>query len=151
MKFRLQKVLDLRAAQEKMAQQELAVRLQDHQMIVYRIERLLQDEKTLFELIKHDDESGVDLPRLQHLYTCTEELKKELSEQEIKREESLGQVERQREAVRECWQKRRMLEILKNRAAVLFMKTMQKEEQKQLDELVLFAFTNNSRKQNEGR
>jgi len=62
MKFRLQRVLDLRHAQEKIAQQELATRQQDYQAILGRLDQLLEDESTLFELIKRPG-------RQQYLFT----------------------------------------------------------------------------------
>ncbi len=144
MKFRLQRVLDLRHAQEKIAQQELATRQQDYQAILGRLDQLLEDESTLFELIKRQEGSSIYLPKIQHLYTYSAELSRELSEQEVKRQESLDQVEQQREAVKECWQRRRMLEILQAKADVEFKEMVGKEEQDQLDELVLFSFTESS-------
>ena len=69
MKFRLQRVLDLRHAQEKIAQQELATRQQDYQAILGRLDQLLEDESTLFELIKRQEGSSIYLPKIQHLYT----------------------------------------------------------------------------------
>jgi len=63
MKFRLQRVLDLRHAQEKIAQQELATRQQDYQAILGRLDQLLEDESTLFELIKRQDDSSIYLPK----------------------------------------------------------------------------------------
>ncbi|MGB4125228.1 MAG: hypothetical protein WBK58_02840 [Dethiobacteria bacterium] len=144
MKFRLQRVLDLRHAQEKIAQQELATRQQDYQAILGRLDQLLEDESTLFELIKRQDDSSIYLPKIQHLYTYSAELSRELSEQEVKRQESLEQVEQQREAVKECWQRRRMLEIQQAKADVEFKEMVGKEEQDQLDELVLFSFTESS-------
>ncbi|NLA26108.1 MAG: hypothetical protein GX878_01800 [Firmicutes bacterium] len=141
MKFRLQRVLDLRSAQEKIAQQELADRKQDYEMVLGRIDGLLEDEKTLFGFIKQQNEPGIDLLRLKHLCTYSDDLKNELVMQEVKRQKSLRLVEQQQNAVRECWQKRRMLEILQSKAAAAFMDLLKKEEQKQIDELVLFSFT----------
>lgn len=145
MKFRLQRVLDLRQAQERIAQQELAARQQEYQLILHRISGLLEDEGALFELIEEQSKSRLDLLRLRHMNRYSEELKRELAEQELRREQSLELVERQREAVRGCWQKRRMLEVLQSKAESSFREAFQKEEQKQLDELVLFSFANKCR------
>ncbi len=145
MKFRLQRVLDLRQAQERIAQQELAARQQEYQLILRRISGLLEDEGALFELIEEQSKSRLDLLRLRHMNRYSEELKRELAEQELRREQSLELVERQREAVRGCWQKRRMLEVLQSKAESSFREAFQKEEQKQLDELVLFSFANKCR------
>ena len=57
MKFRLQRVLDLRQAQERIAQQELAARQQEYQLILRRISGLLEDEGALFELIEEQSKS----------------------------------------------------------------------------------------------
>lgn len=139
MRFRLQRVLDLRCAQERLAQQELAARQQDHRNILSAIHRLQAEEGALFDLLREREGPAIDLPRLWHLYNYSAELDRELSEQETKRQESWRLVERQREAVRQCWQKKRMLEILKARATTAFREMIAGEEQKQIDELVLFS------------
>lgn len=144
-KFRLQRVLDLRQAQERMAQQELAVRQQDYQSILCRIDGLLKDEGALFDLIREQSKVRLDLLRLQHINRYSEELKRELAEQEARRKQSLELVEQQRAAVKGCWQKRRMLELLQSKAEQAFREKFRKEEQKQLDELVLFSFADKSR------
>jgi len=40
---------------EKIAQQELATRQQDYQAVLGRLDQLLEDESTLFELIKRQE------------------------------------------------------------------------------------------------
>lgn len=148
MKFRLQRVLDLRGAQERIAQQELAARQQEYHLILCRIDRLVKDEEALFALIKEQDKTCLDLPRLKHFYSYSEELKSALAEQELNKQRSLAQVEQQREAVKGCWQKRRMLEILQSKAEISFKEAFGEEEQKRLDEAVLFSFAKKYRNRN---
>ena len=145
MKFRLQRVLDLRAAQERRVQQELGTLQQAHRVILDRLDRLREAQGTLFDFLKQQKGCSIDLLRLQHGYVYSAELEKELSAQEKKRQESSLLVAQPRERVKGCWRKRRMLEILKGKADAGFREVVKKEEQKQLDELVLFAFTESSR------
>lgn len=145
MKFRLQRVLDLRAAEEREAQRELGTLQQAHQLILDRLDRLREAQDSLFDFLKQQKGCSIDLLRLQHGYAYSAKLEKELFAQEKRRQESSLLVEQQRERVKGCWRKRRMLEILKGKAEAKFREVVGKEEQKQLDELVLFAFAESSR------
>ena len=52
----------------------------------------------------------------------------------------MGLLEEQREILRRRWKERRMLEILRDRWAAALKEMMDREEQKQIDEQVLFSF-----------
>lgn len=140
MKFRLQRVLDLRSGREKLARQQLALRQQDYQEALEGVERLRVKENTLFSFIRGQDGSAFSVPLFQCISAYSAALKGEIAEQEERRHKALGLLEEQREMLRRRWKERRMLEILGDRWAAALKVMMDREEQKQIDEQVLFSF-----------
>jgi len=148
LKFRLQRVLDLRYSQEELAKKELACRERDYQQAAQRLNLLRDDEKRLWGLIREQQAEGVDLLQLCQICEYKADLKEQLQNQEEKRRECLGRLEQQRAAVKTCWQKRRMLEILRSKAAAEYKELVDNEEQRLLDEIVLFSFTGGAAESN---
>lgn len=140
LKFRLQRVLDLRCAQEELAKKELACREQDYRQAVQRVNLLVEGEGRLWELIREHLAQEIDLLQLQQICEYNAGLKEQLQDQEEKRQECLGRLEQQRAEVKTCWQKRRVLEILRSKAAAEYKEILENREQRTLDEIVLFAF-----------
>lgn len=140
MKFRLQRVLDLRSGREKLARQQLALRQQDYQEALEGVERLRGKENTLFSFIRGQGGSAFSVPLFQCTSAYSTALEGEIAEQERKRHKALGLLEEQREMLEKRWRERRMLEILGERWAAALKVMMDREEQKKIDELVLFSF-----------
>ncbi|HHX87391.1 MAG TPA: flagellar export protein FliJ [Firmicutes bacterium] len=148
LKFRLQRVLDLRCSQEELAKKELACREGDYQQATRQLNLLLDDEERLWELIREQQAEEIDLLQLRQICEYNADLKEQLQDQEEKRQECLSQLERQRIAVKACWQKRRVLEILRGKAAAEHKELLDNREQRSLDEIVLFSFTGGATESN---
>ncbi len=140
LKFRLQRVLDLRYSQEEQAKKELARRQQNYQEAVRLVNLLLEEEGLLWELIRGQQAKNVNLGQLQQLSDFNACLGERIQEQETKKMEYSNLLEEQRVAVKACWQKRRVLEILQNKALTKQKEVIENREQRMLDELVLFRF-----------
>jgi flagellar export protein FliJ len=140
MKFRLQRVLELRCGRERLARHQLALRQLDYQQALEGVERLQVKENTLFSFVRGQDGSAVSLPLFQCISAYFVALRGEIAEQEERQHKALGLLEEQREILRRRWKERRMLEILRDRWAAALKEMMDREEQKQIDEQVLFSF-----------
>jgi len=140
MKFRLQRVLDLRHSEEELAKKELAGQELAYRQSVRQLDLLQEDEEHLWGLIRTMQKEGTDLLHWQLTTDFYTVLKEKIENQEEKRRKHLEFLEKQRARVKSCWQKRRVLEILRSKAVAEHKKIMEGKEQNTLDEHVLFSF-----------
>lgn len=141
MKFRLQRVLDLRYSQEELAKKELSHRERSYQAATREVNLLLEDEGRLWELIREQQLEKGRLSQWQQFSDFNAVLLERLQKKKERRRDCREQLEEQRAEVKVCWQKRRILEILQGKAMEKYRETVEKREQQLLDELVLLGFS----------
>ena len=141
MKFRLQRVLDLRYSQEELAKKELSHRERNYQAATREVNLLLEDEGRLWDLIREQQLERGRLSQWQQFSDFNAALLERLQKKKERRRDCREQLEEQRAEVKACWQKRRILEILQGKAMEKYRETVEKREQQLLDELVLLGFS----------
>ncbi len=135
--FRLQRLLGFRNIQEEEAKRELGVRHMALELETARLSSLKQEEETVLDKWREQAQEDVELSNLKVTQEYSELLEERLNQQAKQCNKSKTRVEEQRRVARECWQKKRMLEILKDKAREEYKYQEQIRERNLIDEIVL--------------
>lgn len=139
-RFSLQKVLDYRKKKEELAQQKLAVALQEREQARFVLQKT-EEEFTDCQRVYTDIQSTqTDLARLMQAADYTGLLAKQLKarqEELLAREIRLLEEKRQTE---QAMQSRKIIDKLRQKDYSRYLQEMNKAEQKQLDEIARLLF-----------
>ena len=139
-RFSLQKVLDYRKKKEELAQQKLAVALQEREQARFELQKT-EEEITDCQRVYTDIQSTqTDLARLMQAADYTGLLAKQLKarqEELLAREIRLLEEKRQTE---QAMQSRKIIDKLRQKDYSRYLQEMNKAEQKQLDEIARLLF-----------
>ncbi|HHU29415.1 MAG TPA: flagellar export protein FliJ [Firmicutes bacterium] len=139
-RFPLQKVLDYRKKKEELAQQKLAVALQEREQARFVLQKT-EEEFTDCQRVYTDIQSTqTDLARLMQAADYTGLLAKQLEarqEELLAREIRLLEEKRQTE---QAMQSRKIIDKLRQKDYSRYLQEMNKAEQKQLDEIARLLF-----------
>ncbi|MGM0653009.1 MAG: flagellar export protein FliJ [Bacillota bacterium] len=138
--FRLQRLLGFRNIQEEEAKRELGSRYMALELETNRLSSLKQEEQTVLDKWREQVQQEVELSNLKVTQEYSDLLEGRLNQQAKKYNKSKNRVEEQRRVARECWQKKRMLEILKDKAREDYKRQEQVRERNLIDEIVLNTY-----------
>ncbi|MEW5919743.1 MAG: flagellar export protein FliJ [Bacillota bacterium] len=138
--FRLQKLLDYRENQKKLAQEELARRQRELLAVQQELDRLRDEEKRLLENHRRCQEKDLNIPALIFLENYRLFLQESCRKcvEELDRGEE--HVEQQRHVVLETWRSCRILSTLREKAHSEYREEEKISEQRLNDELGLKCF-----------
>ncbi len=135
--FRLQRLLGFRNIQEEEAKKELNLRWKALEEENARLSGLKYEEESLLEKWQNQVEQNIELPRLQVTQEYSRRLDNLLMNQAEQYNKTKSWVEEQREVAMQCWRKKKVLEILKDKAKDEHIYQEKINEQKLIDEIVL--------------
>ncbi len=138
--FRLQRLLGFRNMQEEEAIRELGMRKMALEKETAKLSGLKKKEEYLLDWWQKQVEADIELPNLQVTQEYNRHLEGLLDRQAEQYRKKKTQVEEQREVAKQCWRKKRMLEILKSKASVEHLRQEKINEQKLIDELVINSY-----------
>jgi len=110
--FRLQRLLGFRNMQEEEAIRELGMRRMALEKETAKLSGLQREEEYLLDWWQKQVEADIELPNLQITQEYSRHLDDLLDRQSEQYRNKKTQVEEQREVAKQCWRKKRMLEIL---------------------------------------
>ncbi len=144
--FKLQKLLEYREDQKKMAQEELARKLKEHQSAQTELEQIQTAQQRLVEFHREQQgqAQGLDVYTLLYIDTYHNQLEKDLIHSSQKLYHSKKKMDSQRKVVVEHWQKCRMLEKLKEKALSEYNEDERLREQRVNDEFSLYSYLRQS-------
>ncbi|MDZ4133794.1 MAG: flagellar export protein FliJ [Dethiobacteria bacterium] len=141
-RFGLQRLLGYRNIQEDEAKRELGLRHLALEKEIARLSGLKREEESIIEQWRSQVHSSeIELPRLQVTQEYSRLLENRLTRQAEQYHRSKGRVEEQREVAMQCWQKKRMLEVLQGKARLEHQRQEQIMERNLIDEIVLNTYT----------
>ncbi len=135
--FRLAKLLYYRNMQEEEAKRELGLRNKQLEEETGKLSKLQTEEKMLFDQLKDQSQSNIHIPLLQLTQEYKGVLDRRLINQFEEKSRSIRRVEEQREATKQCWRKKRVLELLKDKALIEHQDKEKVDERNLIDELVI--------------
>lgn len=138
--FRLQRLLGFRNIQEDEARRELGVRHMALELERARLSGLKQEEESVLDRWREQTQRDVELSTLKVTQEYNDLLENRMHQQFQECNKSESRVEEQRRVARECWQKKRMLEILQDKARVEHSRQEQVRERNLIDEIVLNTY-----------
>jgi flagellar export protein FliJ len=138
--FRLQRLLGFRHIQEEEAKRELGIRRLAMEKEATRLSNLRREEEEVLRQWRRQLDQEIELPRLQLTQEYSRVLENRLLSQSEQHRKSEDRVNEQREVARQCWRKKRMLEVLKNKAKLEHLQLEQVAEQNLIDELVMNSY-----------
>ncbi len=138
--FRLQRLLGFRNIQEEEAKKELTLRRKALEEENAKLSGLKKEEESLFEKWQNQVEREIELPYLQVTQEYSSRLDYLLMRQAEQYNKKKSQVEEQREIAMQCWRKKKVLEILKEKAKDEHCYQEKINEQKLIDEMVLNTY-----------
>lgn len=135
-KFGLQRVLDIRATQERIKQNELALEIKKEHEIRMKIDRILQSQSEAYAVTRvlfssAQGDSRLYLAHQRYLEALEESITSAYQDLEAQRQA----VEAARLALIEASRKRKLLEKLKDKRGTAFKKEEEVAEQKNIDEI----------------
>jgi flagellar FliJ protein len=139
-KFRLQKLLEYREEEKKMAQEELARRQRELLEIEAELEKLRREELRTLELRRAEQSKKLDIFTLTAIESYHLFLQERLRSKQQELLQSREQVEEQRQAVVESWKKCEMLERLKEKRREGYLQEEKSREQRLNDEISLYTY-----------
>lgn len=139
-RFGLQKLLSYRNIQEEEAKKELGMRRLAMEKEITRLSGLKKEEEDIIEQWREQVQQEIKLPHLQVTQEYSFLLKNRLMQQAEQYNRSKSKVEEQREVAMKCWQKKRMLEVLKSKAKVEHQRQETIMERNLIDEIVLSSY-----------
>ncbi len=144
--FKLQKLLEYREDQKKMAQEKLARKQQEHESAQTELEQIQTAQQRLLKYHREQQEQaqGLDIYTLLYIDTYHNQLEKNYTHTSEKLHHSKKKMETQRKVVVEHWQKCRTLERLKEKALTDFIEEEKLREQRVNDELSLYSYLRNN-------
>lgn len=138
--FRLQRLLGFRNMQEDEAIRELGLRRMALEEETVRLSGLKKEEEHLFLQWQKEVEESIQLTNLQITQEYSKHLEKLLDNQSAQCKKKKSQVDEQREVAKECWRRKKILEILKDKASHEHMQQEKINEQKIIDEMVVNTY-----------
>ncbi len=138
--FRMQRILGFRNIQEEEAKRELGLRHMALEQETARLSGLRQEEESVLNHWREQVRQKVELSNLQVTLEYSDLLENRLMQQSEQCKKSKSKVEEQREVARKCWQKKRMLEVLKDKAREDHKRQEQIRERNLIDEIVLNTY-----------
>ncbi len=138
--FRLQRLLGFRNIQEDEAKRELGVRRIALEKEATRLYSLKQEEESNLKRWREQLQHDIELPRLQLTQEYSRVLENRMLRQTEQHRKSEDRVEEQREVARQCWRKKRMLEVIKDKAKLEHNYREQVMERNLIDEIVLNSY-----------
>ncbi len=138
--FRLQRLLGFRNIQEDEAIRELGLRRIALEEETARLSGLKREEEHLFLRWQKEVEESIQLTNLQITQEYSKHLERLLDNQSAQCKKKKTQVDEQREVAKECWRRKKILEILKDKAGVEHMQQEKINEQKIIDEMVVNTY-----------
>jgi len=138
--FRLQRLLGFRHIQEEEAKRELGIRRLELEKEAARLSNLRREEEEILKQWRRQLDQEIELPRLQLTQEYSRVLENRLFRQSEQHRKSEDRVNEQREVARQCWRKKRMLEVLKDKARLEHIQREQVAEQNLIDELVMNSY-----------
>ncbi|NLX92217.1 MAG: flagellar export protein FliJ [Firmicutes bacterium] len=138
--FRLQKILEYREKQKKLAQEELAVSQMELQAIQDELARLEREEEKLLQYQRKSQHRALEPLTLFSIENYRFFLQESYQNNLQALEEQEKKVEEKRHAVVECWRSCQVLEKLKENAAYKFFQEEKIREQHLNDEISLYGY-----------
>ena len=138
--FRMQRLLGFRNIQEEEARRELGQRNMALERETARLSGLEKEEESVIDRWRSQLQESIELPRLQATQDYNTLLENRLAQQAGQQMRSRRLVEEQREIARKCWQQKKILEILQNKAFDEYRRREQVRERNLIDEIVLNTF-----------
>lgn len=139
-RFRLQEVLKNRLAQEEQARRELDRRRRDLEEAERGLGRLVEARAATAVLLREQYSAGLDFPLVQSAQRHLLLVDRQIRQQEEHRDRAFQEVRRRQAELHVCWQRRRTLEILQEKAYRHYLLEARQSEQRTHDELALFGF-----------
>lgn len=143
--FRLQKVLEYREKQKKLAQEELAVSQMELQAIQDELARLEREEEKLLLFQRSKQRRELEPLTLFYIDNYRFFLQESYQHNLQALEKQEKKVEEKRLAVVECWRSCQVLEKLKENAANKFYQNEKIREQHLNDEISLYGYLRKER------
>ena len=136
--------------EEEEAKRELGMRRLAMEKEAARLSLLRQEEEEVLKKWRRELDQDLELPRLQLTQEYSKVLENRLLRQLEQHQKSKERVSEQRAVARQCWRKKRMLEVLKEKARFEHLQREQIAEQNLIDELVMNAYFRKGGDENEG-
>ena len=143
-KFNLEQILHYRNGLESQAQEELAKRNQAMEEEARRLAMMQEEEVNVRGYCRLQEDREVDLTYLDQAHRYLNFLEGRIVQQAQEKEKAREKVDEQREELRRCWQERRVMEILKEKAWDSYKHEEKRVERMVIDELTLNSFARNS-------
>lgn len=148
--FRLQRLLGFRHMEEEEAKRELGKRRLTMEKEAARLAGLRREEEEVLKKWRRQLKSDLNIARLQLTQEYSQVLEVRRLKQLERHKKSEDRVNEQRAVAKLCWQKKRMLEVLKEKARFEHLQREQIAEQNLIDELVMNAYFRKGGDENEG-
>lgn len=139
-RFGLQRLLSYRNLQEDEAKKELGMRRLAMENEIARLSGLKKEEEEIIDKWRQQVQQEIKLPHLQATQEYSDLLKNRLMQQAEQYNRSKSKVEEQRQVAMKCWQKKRMLEVLRGKAKVEHQRQETIMERNLIDEIVLNSY-----------
>ncbi len=143
--FRLQKVLEYREKQKKMAQEELVLSQIEFQKIKDELLRLQHEEQKLLQFQQNNQDQALDSLTLFSIDNYRLFLQESYRNSLHALEEQEKKVEEKRQILVECWKNCRILDKLKGNALQEFLQDEKIREQHLNDEISLYGYLRKER------
>ncbi len=138
--FRLQKLLDYREDEKKLAQEELARRQRELLEIQEELEKLQKEEQRLLEFHRGRQLKKLDVFTLTAIESYRLFLQERFRSKQQELYQSQEQVEEQRKLVVESWKSCQVLEKLKEKSLNTYLREEKSREQRLNDEVSLYGY-----------
>ncbi|NLY39469.1 MAG: flagellar export protein FliJ [Firmicutes bacterium] len=135
--FRLERLLRYRRSLEEEAKRELALRLQDLELEAAKTAALAREAEAAAGCWRNQLQARLNLPLLQLIGEYHRLTERRLEDQRCVEQQQRQRVEEQRLAVKQAWQQRRIMELLREKAQERFRREEQLAENRFLDEIVV--------------
>lgn len=135
--------------EEEEAKRELGMRRLAMEKEAARLSLLRQEEEEVLKKWRRQLDQDLELPRLQLTQEYSKVLENRLLKQLEQHQKSKERVNEQRAVARQCWRKKRMLEVLKEKAKLEHLQREQIAEQNLIDEIVMNAYFRKGGDENE--
>ena len=135
--FRLQRVLNYREDQKRLAEEELSRRQRELDLLQEELDALLQKELKLLNLCRERLAKAVDIQLLGNIESYRIVLQGRVESKRQELQEYCGRVEEQRQVVIDSWRSCQVLEKLKEKNLMDYRQEEKMREQRFNDEISL--------------
>ena len=135
--FRLQRVLNYREDQKRLAEEELSRRQRELDLLQEELDALLQKELKLLNLCRERLAKAVDIQLLGNIESYRFVLQGRVESKRQELQEYCGRVEEQRQVVIDSWRSCQVLEKLKEKNLMDYRQEEKMREQRFNDEISL--------------